>query len=246
MFLPLRDENPTRQRPLVNNTLIIVNVLVFLYVLVLPAERQGGLAVSLGVIPERLLADTSGESMTVLTGMFMHGSVSHLLFNMWSLYIFGDNIEDALGRWRYLGFYLFCGLIATVCQVATNPTSSVPIIGASGAIGGVVGAYLVFYPRAPVVTLNAIPLLWFFIGIMPVVPAWVIAAEFFFANLWNGLGALHGVGGGVAYFAHLGGFAAGFLYGRAWRTRHTVHTLAWDGWNQPTRRRRSKRPNNWH
>jgi membrane associated rhomboid family serine protease len=225
--------------------LIALNVVAFVYTLMLVPQGRALLAASFGVVPRRFLADLPAESVTVLTSMFLHADLSHVLFNMWTLYIFGDNVEEALGRWRFVGFYLLCGLIAAAAQVVVNPTSGVPMIGASGAIAGVVGAYLVFYPRAPVLTLNLVIPLWFFIGILPVVPAWLVAGEFFLVNLIRGLESLGTPGPGVAFFAHLGGFIGGFFYARAWRRDHAIRARAWQGWRGPPGSRLPRRSRRW-
>jgi len=233
MFLPIRDDNPTRRWPVVTHLLIALNVAVFLYTVSLVPQGRSLVASTLGVVPRRFVADVPGETFTVVTSMFLHADHSHLLFNMWTLYIFGDNVEDVLGRWRYVGFYLLCGLVAAASQVFVDPASPVPIIGASGAIAGVVGAYMMFYPRAPVLTLNVVIPLWFFIGILPVVPAWLVAGEFFVVNVVQGLASLQTSGPGVAFFAHIGGFVAGLLYARAWKRQHAVRPRAWQGWQKP-------------
>jgi len=144
--------------------------------------------------------------------MFMHGSFSHIAGNMLFLWIFGDNVEDAIGHFRYVGFYLLCGLCAALAQVLTGPGSSAPMVGASGAIAGVLGAYLVLYPRAPITVINPIPFLWLFLGILIVLPAWVVIGAWFGLNLLGGVNSLGlGSSGGVAFFAHIGGFLAGVL-----------------------------------
>jgi membrane associated rhomboid family serine protease len=156
---------------------------------------------------------------TIFTSMFMHGGIAHIVSNMVFLHVFSDNVEDALGHVRFFFFYLLCGVCAAAAQVLVDPTSVIPMVGASGAIAGVVGAYLVLYPRAPIVTFNSVFFLWFVMGMFPVVPAWLIAGEFFLVNLLQGLGSLGiQVQGGVAFFAHLGGFAAGLLLVRVWAT----------------------------
>jgi membrane associated rhomboid family serine protease len=211
MFVPLRDENPTRRPPFVNYGLIVLNVAVFLYTWPLITSAQSWIVPGYGLVPTRLANDPLGEAFTILTSMFMHGGWAHLGSNMLFLYIFGDNMEDVLGHLRYLAFYLLSGLVAGLVQIGIDLGSTVPMIGASGAIAGVVGGYMVLFPRAPIVALNTVPLLWFVMGIFPVIPAWLVAAEFFVVNLLQGVMSL-GPGassGGVAVFAHLGGFVAG-------------------------------------
>jgi membrane associated rhomboid family serine protease len=210
--IPLRDRNPTRTRPLLTWLLIAVNTLVFLYQWSLD---DGGFELFVrryGLVPAWLASgDYSGSFVTPFTSMFMHGGWLHLISNMWSLYVFGDNIEDTLGRFRYFVFYMLAGLGAAFAQVAIDPSSMVPMVGASGAIAGVLGAYMRLFPRARVVTL--IPILFFFL--VREIPA------FWFILIWFGLQVLLGVdsldpvhageGAGVAFFAHIGGFVAGLL-----------------------------------
>jgi rhomboid family protein len=213
MFVPLRDENPTRRLAFVNYGLITLNIVAFLYTWPLISGGQWWIVPGYGLVPTRVVNDPLGESFTILTSMFMHGGWAHLGFNMLFLYIFGDNMEDVLGHGRYLAFYLLSGLAAGLVQLGIDVESTVPMVGASGAIAGVVGGYMLLFPRAPIVALNTVPLLWFVMGIFPVIPAWLVAAEFFVVNLLQGVIAL-GVGGtdgGVAVFAHLGGFMAGLL-----------------------------------
>jgi membrane associated rhomboid family serine protease len=142
---------------------------------------------------------------TLLTSMFMHGGWFHILGNMWFLSLFGDNVEDAMGPVRFALFYLVCGVAAALAHVASSPDSAVPIVGASGAIGGVMGAYAVLYPRAPVHVL--VPLGFFFPRF--VVPAYLMLGYWFLLQILGGIPALQGSGGGVAFWAHVGGFAAG-------------------------------------
>lgn len=203
-MIPLRDINPTQSRPYVTYALIALNVSVWIYQWLLGPGIQPFVE-EWGVVPYYLTQEPSlGSWQTPLTSMFLHGSWMHVIGNVWFLYVFGDNIEDALGRWRYLAFYLLAGFAAVAAQVALDPGSKVPMIGASGAIAGVLGGYLMLFPRARVVTF--LPLFFFF-----ELPAWV------FLFVWFGLQLLHGLvslgdvapGGGVAFFAHVGGFVAG-------------------------------------
>jgi membrane associated rhomboid family serine protease len=144
---------------------------------------------------------------TLFTAMFVHGGWAHLVFNMWYLWIFGNNVEDAMTRPRYLGFYLACGLVATGTQVLVSPASDVPLIGASGAIAGVLGGYLVLFPRARVLTLIPLIIIW------PVleVPAWILLLVWFALQGLSGWRSWGSNDTGVAFFAHLGGFVAGLL-----------------------------------
>lgn len=235
-MLPLRDINPVRTVPIVNYLLIAGNVAAFFWMASLPAWYEPGYA----LVPRRLVADPPGEAFTIFTSMFMHANLSHLAGNMLFLWIFGDNIEDSLGHLRYLGFYLLGGLAAAAAQVFVNVASPIPMVGASGAIAAVTGAYVVLFPRAPILILNPVPPLWLFMGITFVVPAWLVAGEFFIMNLFLGvetLGqqALSGEArGGVAVFAHLGGFLVGLLAIRPlMRGREHRRHRAWDGWRPP-------------
>jgi membrane associated rhomboid family serine protease len=238
-MLPIRDINPTRTTPFVNYLIVGANVAVFLWMRSLPRWYEPGY----GLVPTRVALDPLGESFTIFTSMFMHANLAHLVGNMWFLWIFGDNIEDALGHSRYLAFYLMGGIVAAVVQVLTNLAAPIPMVGASGAIAAVTGAYLLLYPRAPILIMNPLPLLWLVMGLTLVVPAWLVAAEFFVMNLMMGVQTLHmqavtgAAQGGVAVFAHLGGFIAGMLLiypmnrGRARERRRAARS--WEGWRPP-------------
>jgi membrane associated rhomboid family serine protease len=211
-MIPLRDDNPSQIRPIVTYLLIGLCVLVFIWQFMLGPEGGQRAVYSLGVIPARLLGhgelDPSlvvvGPWTTVFTSMFMHGGVMHLLGNMLYLWIFGDNVEDSMGHVRFIIFYVLCGAAAVFAQALPDPTSQVPMIGASGAISGVLGGYLLLFPHARV--LVAIPL--GFVMHMTRLPAmWVLL-------LWFGLQLLSNIlqgeaGAGVAFRAHIGGFIAG-------------------------------------
>ena len=229
MFFPLRDENPTERAPFVNYGLIALNIAAFLYTWPSISGGQWWIVPGYGLVPTRIVADPAGEAFTVLTSMFMHGGWGHLASNMLFLHIFGDNLEDMLGHAKYLGFYLLAGVLAALAQIGVEPQSAVPMVGASGAIAGVVGGYLLLFPRAPIVMLNLTPLI-FFIGLLPVVPAWAVAGEFFIVNLVTALGPQNdGATGGVAVFAHLGGFVAGLLLTRPLLGGRSVGDRRWQG-----------------
>lgn len=205
-MIPLRDINPTRSTPVVTYLLIAVNVAIFVFEATLSPLQEKRFVLHYAMVPALL---EHRHFATLFTSMFMHGGFLHLLFNMWSLFIFGDNIEDRLGKLRYLLFYLVCGLGAAVAQFLVDPSSRIPMIGASGAIAGVLAAYLRLFPRARVVTL--IPLLIFFF--IREIPAVVFILIWFALQVLSGLGSLApaaaGAQGGVAFFAHIGGFVAG-------------------------------------
>ncbi len=211
-MIPVRDDNPSATTPVVNYALLLANCAAFLVQIALVHAGAAWVVPGYGLVPARITQDPTGEAFTVLTSMFMHGGWEHLGGNLLFLYIFGDNVEDALGHGRYLAFYLLSGLAAAGAQVFIDPTSSIPMVGASGAIAGVLGAYLVLYPRAPVYVINPILPLWLLFGVFLVLPAWLVVGEWFVWNLVRGIGSLGQTNlGGVAFFAHLGGFVAGLL-----------------------------------
>jgi len=223
-MLPLRDRLPTRRAPIVNYLLIGLNVLVFIWERAsLGAGIPGRALLSdWGLVPAHLLAYPAEGVVNVFTSMFMHDPHGwmHIAGNMLFLWIFGDNVEDALGRGRYLAFYLLSGIVAALAQVLIAPHSHVPMVGASGAIAGVLAAYGSLYPRSPITVLNPIPLLWLFFGLFFELPAWVVILEFFVMNLISAFGTGAAMaGGGVAFFAHLGGFVAGLFLVRAFLRR---------------------------
>jgi membrane associated rhomboid family serine protease len=211
-MIPLRDTNPRRTFPFVTYTLVALNVLAFLWELSLGQQLERALF-AVSFIPARfwLAGNWVADLMTIAISMFLHGSLMHIGSNMLYLWIFGDNIEDRLGHGKFLIFYLACGYLATLAHAFFSPASRVPAIGASGAIAGVLGAYLILFPHARVLTL--IPIL-FFITLREL-PAILILGLWFVLQLFSGVGSL-GVRdaqdmGGVAYFAHIGGFVAGML-----------------------------------
>jgi membrane associated rhomboid family serine protease len=211
-MLPLRDHLPTRTVPFVNYGLIAANIAVYGITtwMVASGASPRALTEELALVPGALVADPLSNAPTLITHMFMHGGLAHIAGNMLFLWIFGDNVEDALGHARYLLFYLLCGLVAAFAQVAMSPFSMVPMVGASGAIAGVLAAYAVLYPRSPITVINPIPLLWLFWGLFLYLPAWLVIAEFFVVNLWNAVQPSSPMGG-VAFVAHVGGFIAGLL-----------------------------------
>ena len=208
-MIPLRDINPRRRFPLVTIVLILLNVLVFVYELLFPSENALNAFVSgWGLVPYRLAQLSLGAIVTVFTSMFIHSGFMHLIGNMLYLWIFGDNIESAMGGFRFIIFYLLCGVGAVVGQVLVDPLSETPMVGASGAISGVMGAYLLLYPRAEVETLV---ILGYFARLVRL-PALVVLGLWIVMQLFSGVLSL-GVQatGGVAFFAHIGGFVAGIV-----------------------------------
>jgi membrane associated rhomboid family serine protease len=200
-MIPLRDVIPSRTTPYITITIIVLNALAWLFEVSLPHEVLNEFLTIYGVVP----ADFSPP--TLVTSMFLHGSWSHVIGNMWYLWIFGDNVEDRVGHGRFIVFYLLCGAVAALGQVAVDPNSLLPTIGASGAIAGVMGAYFVLYPHSRVLTL--IP--WAFLSIVEL-PAIALLGFWFLMQLFSA-GAIAVTatthGGGVAFAAHVVGFVAG-------------------------------------
>ena len=215
-MIPLRDNAPRYSAPFITVGLIVVNVLVFVYQWRLDPFSLEYFFAQNGVVPlqfGRFMADPAvptaqGAIPPLLTSMFLHAGVLHLLGNMWFLWIFGDNLEDQLGHFRYLAFYLACGLVASLAHIFANPSSQIPSVGASGAIAGVMGAYMVLFPGARVLTL--IP---FFLIFIRELPAWVILLYWIVIQVVSGLTTLGTAvalnQGGAAWWAHVGGFFAG-------------------------------------
>lgn len=203
-MFPIRDHNPSIRTPVITYLLIAANVCVYFFAqLPLTSEREVAfLFYEYALIPARISAGENQQAF--LTSMFLHGGLAHLGGNMLFLWIFGDNLEDRMGRLGFLIFYLICGLGAGWAQYATEPMSQVPMVGASGAISGVMGGYLLFFPRARV---DILILFIFFIRILPV-PAWLMLGLWFAMQLVSGIGADPSTGG-VAYWAHAGGFMLG-------------------------------------
>lgn len=207
-MLPLYDSVPSRIFPLINLTLIFANILAFLYELQLAPAMLKEFIFRWGLIPAHLLSHPSLMWETILSSMFLHGGWFHILSNMWVLFIFGDNVEAALGKLRYLLFYLLSGVAAGLLQTYILPTSLEPMIGASGAIAGVLGAYLILFPRSRIASL--VPLLFIFTIVE--IPAMLFLLFWFVSQLYSGWFAIQGGGeSGVAWWAHVGGFAFGVL-----------------------------------
>jgi membrane associated rhomboid family serine protease len=211
---PLYDENPTRITPYFTYGLIGMNILVFLHEISLSNLQLEQFFQLYAVIPQELTINWSGEWTTLFTSQFLHGGWWHLISNMVYLWVFGNNIEDRLGHFKYLLFYLTCGAIAALCQWFIGMYSAIPSLGASGAISGVLGAYLIWFPQARITTLV---FLGFFITTINI-PALVIIGIFFIQNLIAGFASLQAAAkmsvetGGVAYWAHLGGFVVGSVF----------------------------------
>ena len=236
-MFPLYDENPNVRVPYATIALIAINVFVWFVVQGFGADPA--LAKSLcqfALIPGDLLAnvdpgtsfpvsetlrcqvDGQGDTKTLFSSMFMHGGWMHIIGNMWFLWVFGDNVEDSMGSVRFVCFYLLCGLAAAAAQIATNPASTVPMVGASGAIGGVMGAYAFLFPRTKVHTLI---FLGFFVTTFAV-PAVYMLGYWFIIQLVQGGMSIGSTGGGTAFWAHIGGFAAGIILINLFRDRTLV------------------------
>jgi len=217
-MIPLHDDNPTTTTPVLTVGLIVACTVVFFYEFSLGPQVGQLFVYKYGAIPAVIFGQESfppgamalPASFTLITSMFLHGGLMHLLGNMLYLWIFGNNIEDAMGHVRFLLFYLLCGVIAAMSHAMLDPGSVMPMIGASGAISGVLGAYLLLYPRARVLVL--VPLGFLFWRMY--VPAGFVLGFWFVFQLLSGAASIGGGGGGVAWFAHIGGFLAGmFLVG---------------------------------
>ena len=212
-MIPIRDENPTHSAPVVTIALIAANVLVFLWQLMLPASGAEAAVYSLGLVPAVLFGSselpaeirTVPAVLTPITSMFLHGGFLHLAGNMLYLWVFGDNIEDRMGRGRFLAFYVICGIAAALAQALPDPRSEIPMIGASGAVSGVLGAYILLYPRTPV--LVAVPLLIVLYTFH--LPALAVLGIWFVGQLLSSMAQAGEAG--IAFRAHIGGFVAGLL-----------------------------------
>ncbi|MEE9224979.1 MAG: rhomboid family intramembrane serine protease [Bacteroidota bacterium] len=212
-MIPLRGSIRSQTFPIFNISLIVVNVLIFVLVLLL-GEDRGTFFNTFGVVPANLTSALRGEGAASLsivplfTSMFLHAGPIHLLGNMLFLWVFGDNVEDSMGHFRYLVFYVLCGVGATGVHIVFAPFSEVPVVGASGAIAGVLGAYILLFPHSRVLTL--IPIVFFFHLVK--IPAWVFLGIWFVMQFFSGLFSIAGPSaGGVAWWAHVGGFASGAI-----------------------------------
>lgn len=229
-MVPLRDYLPTRSWAGVNYLLIALNVVVFVLEtagLIGPIDPNAK-TIPGALVPAQLTTDPGHNAYTLVTHMFLHGSLAHIAGNMLFLWIFGDNVEDVLGHARYAIFYFLCGFAAALAQVAASPHSTVPMVGASGAISGVLAGYAILYPTSPIKVLNPIPILWLFWGLFLHLPAWFVILEWFGVNLWNAFQPSSGSTAGVAFMAHVGGFVAGLILLPFLRTNDRVSYDRWD------------------
>jgi membrane associated rhomboid family serine protease len=233
-MLPVRDHLPTRSVAVVNYTLIAANVLMMAYELWAATSGADVDVERWTLVPESLVTQPLANAPTLFSHMFMHASLAHLGGNMLFLWIFGDNVEDALGHVRYAIFYIACGLAAALAQVALGAHSTVPMLGASGAISGVLAAYAFLYPRSPITVLNPIPMMWLFWGLFISLPAWVVILEYFVINLYSVFTSSSGAGG-VAFAAHLGGFVSGAILLSLLRKEEPVEHDRWAHFLRPRR-----------
>jgi membrane associated rhomboid family serine protease len=231
-MIPLRSETPRRTFPLINILLVLANVAVFIYQLSLSPRAGDALVQQFGLVPfraERALAHPGAALgpalIPLVTSMFLHGGFLHIIGNMLFLWVFGGNVEDKLGRAKYLGFYFICGIGAGLSQVVVNWGSRLPSIGASGAISGVMGAYIVLFPGSRILTL--IPLLFFFFTMR--IPALIILGYWFIIQFLSGISTLGEISqGGVAWWAHIGGFVLGMFL--VWGLRQSRRPPRYDYW----------------
>jgi len=203
-MIPLRDVIPSRTTPGVTISIIVINVAIYLFGLFLTDRGRDSFILEFGLVPAYFTL------VSVFTSMFVHGGLLHLIGNMLFLWIFGDNIEDRLGHGRFIAFYVMCGIAAALAQVALNPNSLIPMVGASGAIAGVMGAYLVLYPHSRILMLFPFPVFLFEL------PAVVFLGIWFVVQFLNGINQLpvferDAISGGVAFWAHVSGFVTGVL-----------------------------------
>lgn len=232
-FFPFKDDNPTSSKPIISWALISICSLIFFYQLSLSIFDFNNFVRYFGITPFKLINNTNDQWFTVLSSMFVHGNLTHLAGNMVYLWIFGDNIEDSFGKIRFILFYLLCGVAAVFSQILYDPNSLTPMIGASGAIAGVLGAYLILYPRAKI---------WVFMWIVFIVrlitvPAFIVLGIWMFLQLIN---VIDQGTSGVAYSAHIGGFIAGMilapllkkknkrLFAPSTRTKYTLKKISED------------------
>ena len=232
-MFPLKDNIPAKNFPYVNIGLIVINVIIFIYEMSY-AQEVDRIIYALGFVPARFLAQQSENWLNpsgflpVFSSMFLHANLIHLISNMWMLWIFGDNVEDCMGHGRYLIFFLLCGLASVGAQTISDPQSTIPMVGASGAISGVLGAYFLTYPHARILTLLPIVIFFYLIEL----PAYFFLGFWFVIQFLQGslysLNSDQTPGGGVAWWAHVGGFAAGVMLLWAFRCRD---------WQRPVVRR---------
>lgn len=254
-MFPLRDENPHFLTPYATWGLIAINILAWVFVQGLGTEPALGRSIcELGLIPGSVLGTLPGATSfpvapgllcvvtpdagwhTLLTSMFLHGGWLHIIGNMWFLWVFGNNVEDSMGHGRFVVFYLLCGLAAAALQMLVNTRSSVPMVGASGAIGGVMGAYVLLYPRVHV---QLLIFLGIFVTVIAV-PAVFMLGYWLVLQLLGGFSTIGADEGGVAFWAHVGGFAAGALLVGLFKNETLLKRHPYYGWQRPSPGRRGR------
>lgn len=252
-MIPIRDDNPHFLTPWATWAIVGLNVLAWIFVEGFGREPALSRSVcTLGLVPGELLQTiaagtrvqlgpaswcvVTGQAdwLTVFSHMFLHGSWLHIIGNMWFLWIFGNNVEDAMGHGRFVAFYLLCGLAAAGLQVLSSPDSAIPMVGASGAIGGVMGAYVMLYPR---VRVEMLFWLGFYVTTFSIPALWMLG-YWFLVQLIGGVGSMAGSGGGVAFWAHVGGFVAGALLVLLFRDPVLLARHPHYGWRQRADRNR--------
>lgn len=246
-MFPIRDDNPTFITPYMTYALILLNVLIWVFIQGLGSTKALALSVcTLGLISGELLQtiptgtafkvgpaiacviNDTPSWFTLISHMFLHGGWLHIIGNMWFMWVFADNVEDSMGHFRFFVFYLACGLFAAGLQIAFNPSAIVPMVGASGAIGGVMGAYIMLYPRVKV---HLIVFLLIYITTVAVPALWMLG-YWFFVQVIGGFSSIGQVGGGVAFWAHVGGFAAGALLIHFFKKPEMVEKHPHYGWKK--------------
>lgn len=246
-MFPIRDDNPAVLTPYVTYAIVILNTLVWVFVQGLGASPQLSASIcQFGLIPAELLQNlpdqarialgpetycVPGDSpnwLTPLTSMFMHGGWLHIIGNMWFMWIFGDNVEDSMGHFRFALFYILCGLAASALQVISAPESAIPMVGASGAIGGVMGAYILLFPR---VRVHLLLILGFFVTTVAV-PAVLMLGYWFALQLISGVATIGSDEGGVAFWAHIGGFVAGAGLALIFKDNKLLAKHPYRGWKK--------------
>lgn len=221
-MFPLQDSNRSRSVPVVTYLLLILNSVFFLIELSMPENLLNLFVDAYGFVPSRFLSEFgTAEIFTIFSSMFLHGGWMHLISNMWALHVFGDNVEDRLGHFSYLLFYLICGIFAALAELIFTPDSVLPTVGASGAIAGILGAYLILFPKSKIITWIPIFFLPYFIEL----PAFIFLGIWFFSQFFSGLGAIDAspiaAESTIAWWAHVGGFLAGLALVKIFEKRQT-------------------------
>ena len=255
-MFPIRDDNPQILTPVATISILALNVFCWFFIQGMGTSNSLASSIcSFGLIPAQLMQlvppgselnfgsnvcvmTGSGSWLTALTSMFMHGSWMHIIGNLWFLWIFGNNVEDSMGSFRFLLFYLLCGLVAVAFQIIADPTSQIPMVGASGAIGGIMGAYILLYPK---VSVHMLVVFGFYVTTFAV-PAFLMLGYWFLVQVISGVGSLGNEGGGVAFWAHVGGFVAGGFFVYIFRKQELLDKHPYHGWQKRKSGSRNWRP----